>query len=268
MELVTLIGIVLGIGALLGAMTLYGIPFSVLVNEPAILLILLGTIAAVMNAFPLDDVKKVLRLFGVVFRSKKGVDKFRTIELFTEYAQIVRKDGILAVGKKLDEIENQFVKMGMKLLVSGVKSSEIHTVLKNDIAAMEKRHERFARIFSRAGVYATSLGLLGAALGFMAAAASMGDEERFAYSIAGAFIAIMYGIFIGYVILQPLSTKLMRKSDEELLHNEIVVAGVLALANGDPPYLVQHKLLSYLSQREKEKFAGTVTEHEQNHEQE
>jgi len=249
---------ILGIGALLGAMMLKGIPFSMLLNGPAITLIILGTIAAVMNAFPGREFKKIPRLFGVIFKSQSGGNKYETIRMFIEYAQIVRKDGILAIEKNIGKIYNPFVKRGMTLLVSGVKSSEIETVLLDDIAAMEKRHAGYASVFSQAGSYAPTLGVLGAVLGLIAAMGYMEDQDQLAHAIAAAFIATMYGIFTGYVIWHPFSNKLKRKTREEVLHNEIVVAGVLSLANGDPPYLVQDKLLSYLSQSEKSMFKGVV----------
>ena len=260
LELSSLIGFILAFGALLGAMVAKHIPLGMLANVPAILLIIFGTIAAVLNAFPMSEFAKTPKLFGKIFSSgKKDIgDKFETIKLFVEYAQIVRKDGILAVEKKLEELSNPFIKRGMTLLVSGVKSSEIETVLLDDISAMEKRHHGLAGIFTSMGSYAPTLGVLGAALGLIAAMAYMEDPEMLALAIAAAFIATIYGIFTGYVLWHPFANKLKRKSREESLHNEIVVAGVLALANGDPPYLVQDKLLSYLSQREKDRFAAQM----------
>lgn len=255
-----MIGSGVAIVALLVAMFLKGIPYNMLANGPAIALIIFGTIGAVCNAFPMNEIKRVPALFGRIFKSSSRAsgDKFETIKLFIEYAQIVRKDGILAIEKKLDELTNLFIKRGMTLLVSGVKSSEIETVLLDDIAAMEKRHAGNAGVFSQAGTYAPTLGVLGAVLGLIAAMANMEDQEKLAHAIAAAFIATMYGIFTGYVLWHPFSNKLKRKSREEALHNEIVVAGVLALANGDPPYLVQDKLLSYLSQKEKDNFTAQM----------
>ena len=259
MELSTVIGVVVAVGALLVAMLLKGVPFAMLLNGPAIALIIFGTIGAILNAFPMNEIKNVPKLFGRIFKSSRaGGDKFETIKLFVEYAQIVRKDGILAIEKRLDELTNLFIKRGMTLLVSGVKSSEIETVLLDDISAMEKRHAGNATVFSQAGTYAPTLGVLGAVLGLIAAMAHMQDQDALAKAIAAAFIATMYGIFTGYVLWHPFGNKLKRKSREEALHNEIVVAGVLALANGDPPYLVQDKLLSYLSQKEKDQFTAQM----------
>jgi len=251
---------VVAVGALFAAMFLKGVPFAMLLNGPAIALIIFGTIGAILNAFPMNEIKRIPKLFGRIFKSgtKDSGDKFETIKLFIEYAQIVRKDGILAIEKRLDELTNLFIKRGMTLLVSGVKSSEIETVLLDDISAMEKRHAGNATVFSQAGTYAPTLGVLGAVLGLIAAMAHMQDQDMLAKAIAAAFIATMYGIFTGYVLWHPFGNKLKRKSREEALHNEIVVAGVLALANGDPPYLVQDKLLSYLSQREKEQFTAQM----------
>jgi chemotaxis protein MotA len=258
LDITTLAGMVVGIGALLVAMFMKHIPYSMLINGPAITLIIFGTIAAILNAFPLSEFKKIPKLFGALFKSKKTGDKFETIKLFIEYAQIVRKDGILAIEKKLDEVYNPFVKRGMTLLVSGVKSSEIETVLLDDLSSMEKRHHGFASVFSQAGSYAPTLGVLGAVMGLIAAMGNMEDQKALSAAIAAAFIATLYGIFTGYVLWNPFANKLKRKSREEVLHNEIVIAGVLALANGDPPYLVQDKLLSYLSQKEKDIFTSMM----------
>ena len=260
MELSTLLGIIVALIGLLGGMFFKGVPFSALANPAAIFIILIGTTGAVLNACPMDDIKKVPKLFGRVFGSGKsgGGDKFETIKLFVEYAQIVRKDGILAIEKKLDELENEFIKRGMTLLVSGVKSSEIETVLLDDITAMEKRHMGYSGVFSQAGMYAPTLGVLGAVMGLIAAMQNMDNQDALAHAIGAAFMATVFGIFTGYVLWHPFSNKLKRKSRAEILHNEIVVAGVLALANGDPPYLVQDKLLSYLSQKEKDSFTSQM----------
>lgn len=258
MELTTILGIIVALIGLLGGMVFKGVPFSALANNAAIFIILIGTTGAVLNAFPMSDIKKVPRLFGIIFTSKNKskTNKFETIKLFIEYAQIVRKDGILALEKRVDEIDNPFIKRGMSLLVSGVKSGEIEIVLLDDIASMEKRHTGYAQIFSQAGTYAPTLGVLGAVIGLIAALGNMQDQDRLGHAISAAFMATVYGIFTGYVLWHPFANKLKRKSKEEVSHNEIVVAGVLALANGDPPYLVQDKLLSFLTQKEKEKFTS------------
>jgi len=260
LELSTVLGIVVALIGLLGGMLFKGVPLTALINPAAIFIILVGTTGAVLNACPMSDIKRVPKLFANVFGSgkKNQGDKFETIKLFVEYAQIVRKDGILAIEKKLDEIDNDFIKRGMTLLVSGVKSSEIETVLLDDISSMEKRHYGYSGVFSQAGMYAPTLGVLGAVMGLIAAMQNMADQTALAHAIGAAFMATVYGIFTGYVLWHPFSNKLKRKSREEILHNEIVVAGVLALANGDPPYLVQDKLLSYLSQTEKNSFTSQM----------
>ena len=259
MELSTLIGIILACAGLLGGMFFKHVPFSALLNYAAIFIILVGTAGAVANAVPSSDLKKVPKLFGKIFFNKRGDkhNKFETIQLFVDFAQVVRKDGILALEKKLDELSTPFIRRGMSLLVSGVKAGEIEAVLTDDIAAMEKRHHAGALIFSQAGMYAPTLGVLGAVVGLIAAMANLDNQEALAYAIGAAFMATVYGIFTGYVLWHPFSNKLKMKSRAEVLHNEIVVAGILALANGDPPYLVQDKLLSFLTQKERERFSAS-----------
>ena len=129
-------------------------------------------------------------------------------------------------------------------------------MLSDDIAAMEKRHANGATIFAQGGMYAPTLGVVGAALGLIAAMNYLDDQDLLAGAIAAAFMATIFGIVLGYVIMHPFANKLKMKSKEEVLYREIVIAGILALANGDPPYLVQDKLLSFLTQREKENFTA------------
>ena len=132
--------------------------------------------------------------------------------------------------------------------------------LSEEIEAMESRHQAGAAIFSQAGTYAPSLGVLGAVLGLIAALGNMGDTEKLGHAISAAFVATMLGIFSGYVLWHPFANKLKRKSKQEVKMKEIMLEGVLSILAGEAPRVIEQKLASYLPSGERKKFLEESSE--------
>lgn len=254
MELTTILGLIVALAGLLGGMYFKGVPFSALGNPAAIFIILMGTVGVVLNAFPMGDIKKLGSLFGLVFTNKKKASNLDTINTLMNYAQLARKEGMLTLESKVEGEPNPFIKRGLSLLMSGMNSEDIFEIMAEENAEMEKRHAANATIFSQAGTYAPTLGVLGAVVGLIAALANMGDTEKLGHAISGAFMATIYGIFTGYVLWHPFANKLKRKSKVEVLNNEIIIEGMLCLANGDSPMVLEEKVLSYLTKAEKARY--------------
>src|SRR5699024_6919784 len=126
----------------------------------------------------------------------------------------------------------------------------IQEVLMEKIYAMEKRHAEGARVFSQAGTYAPTLGVLGAVVGLIAALGNMEDMNVLGAAISAAFIATLLGIFTGYVLWHPFANKLKEKSEREALVKEVMIEGIISITNGEPPTLIKDKLQSYLSSKE------------------
>lgn len=254
MDKTSIIGITIGFFALLFGMYFKGITFTVLLNPAAIVIIFAGTIAAVTIAFPTDEIKKVPKLFVILFRDQKLTDKVSLIRLFSEWAQIARKDGLLALEARLENIDDVFLKHGLMLAVDGQSADYIRDVLTEEIEAMEERHQSGAQIFSQAGTYAPTLGVLGAVLGLIAALANMNDTSSLGEAISAAFVATMMGIFSGYVLWHPFANKLRRKSKQEVQLKYMMLEGILSILEGEAPRVIEQKLSSYLSAEEKTRF--------------
>ncbi len=254
MELTTLVGLLLAIVGVLGAMVFKGVPFSALGNNAAILIILVGTAGTVINAFPMRDAKNIGHIFRLVFTDKKAMSNIETINVLMEYAQLARKEGMLSLEAKIEAAPLPFLKRGLSLLVSGLTNDYIAEILSEENDAIEKRHAANASIFTQAGTYAPTLGVLGAVVGLVAALGDMNDTEKLGHAISGAFIATIYGIFTGYVLWHPWANKLKRKSKYEILNNNIILEGILCLASGDSPMVLEEKVLSYLSKRERVEY--------------
>jgi chemotaxis protein MotA len=254
MDKTSLLGVILGVIAVGVGMVLKGVGLDALINPAAFLIIIAGTVAAVMVAFPLSTLKKVPALIKIIFTEKKEQNVAELINLFASWATQARKEGILSLENQLDKIDDQFLSSGLQLAVDGQTPEFIRDVMLEKVDAMEKRHQEGAAIFSQAGTYAPTLGVLGAVIGLIAALADMTDIDRIGHAIAAAFVATLLGIFTGYVLWHPFANKLRQKSKKEIEVKEIMIEGIISIATGESAKIVQDKLGSYLTTKEFEKL--------------
>jgi chemotaxis protein MotA len=224
------------------------------------MIIFAGTIASVIIAFPLNEIKKVPKLFKIIFTEQKLLDGKGIITLFSDWAQLARKEGLLALEARLMEVEDPFLKNGLSLAVDGQSAEYIRDVLSEEIDAMEERHQAGAAIFSQAGTYAPTLGVLGAVLGLIAALGNMNDTEELGKAISAAFVATMLGIFTGYVLWNPFANKLKQKSKQEVKVKEMMLEGILSILEGEAPRVIEQKLASYLPSEERKKILAESSE--------
>lgn len=254
MDKTTIIGIILGIIAIGAGMILKGLPAAQLLNPAAILIILGGTIAAVTIAFPTSEIKRIPKLFGIIFREPKMPSIEELIPMFSDWANTARKEGLLALEAKIYDIEDPFLKNGLSMAVDGQSIDFIRDVMIEEIEAMEERHQAGAQIFSQAGTYAPTLGVLGAVVGLIAALSNMTDTEALGHAISAAFVATLMGIFTGYVLWHPFANKLKQKSKYEMKIRHAMIEGILSIVEGQNPRKIEQKLMIYLSKKEREKL--------------
>ena len=246
MEKSTVLGIVLGIIAVVAGMILKQASPAALFNGAAFMIIIVGTIAAVLNAFPLSELKRIPALFKILFTEQKLPAKRELISQFMNWASIARREGLLALENTSDEIEDPFLRNGMKMIIDGGEPDFVRDVLNEEIEAIEERHQIGAQIFSQAGSYAPTLGVLGAVVGLIAALGNLSDIDALGVSIAAAFVATLLGIFTGYVLWHPFANKLKRKSKQEIEIKKIMVEGLLSIQAGVSPAAIEQKLLVYV----------------------
>ncbi|NBD27210.1 flagellar motor stator protein MotA [Paenibacillus glycinis] len=254
MEKSTIIGIVLGLIAVLLGMTLKGAPIENLLNPAAFTIIIVGTAASLFIGFPLKELKKFPKLMKMIFVEQKLLPREEVISLFMEWATITRREGLLALESKVDEIEDLFLRNGMRMIIDGNDQDLVRDVLLEDIAATEERHRAGALIFSQAGMYAPTLGVLGAVIGLIAALADMSDMGKLAHAIAAAFVATLLGIFTGYVLWHPIANKLKRLSKNEVELRLMMVEGLLSIQSGVSTIAINQKLSVFLTPTERFKM--------------
>lgn len=251
MEKSTVIGVVLGFLAVGVGMVLKGSSLASLYNPAAFLIIIVGTIAAIFIGFPMSDIKKVPALFKKVFVSQQLTPKKDVIAMFMDWASITRREGLLALESRVDEINDPFLKNGMRMIIDGNDHEFVRDVLMEEISATEERHKTGASIFTQAGTYAPTLGVLGAVVGLIAALANLDDIDKLGPSIAAAFIATLLGIFTGYVLWHPIANKLKRLSKQEIEVKLMMVEGLLSIQSGVSTIAISQKLAVFLTPQER-----------------
>lgn len=259
MDKTSLIGVLLGIIALGVGIVLKGVNLSALINPAAILIIIAGTAAAVTTAVPGFELKKLPKLFKIIFTEQKLTKPEELIKTFSEWAVIARKEGLLALEGVAEQVDNQFLKNGLNLAVEGQSADYIRDILSEEIDAMEERHLAGAAIFTQAGTYAPTLGVLGAVVGLIAALANMDNTDELGKAISAAFVATLLGIYTGYVLWHPFANKLKRKSQQEVRLKQMMIEGILSIIEGEAPRTIEQKLTSYLPADERKKWlVGSV----------
>ncbi|WP_240377021.1 flagellar motor stator protein MotA [Bacillus piscicola] len=251
MDKTSFIGIVLGFVAIFVGMVMKGVSVEALVNPAALLIIFLGTAASVLIAFPLTTIKKVPILLKIIFQEEKPADINGLIDQFTEMSELTRREGILALAERIEKLDDPFLKSGLQMVTDGQTADFIRDVLAEKVDAMEKRHQKGAAIFTQAGTYAPTLGVLGAVVGLIAALGNLEDMEVLGHAISSAFIATLFGIFSGYVLWHPFANKLKEKSNNEAQRMNVMIEGVLSIVNQESPLIIKDKLSSYLPLNER-----------------
>ncbi len=254
MEITTIVGIIVGVLSVVGAMIFKHISFSVFLNPAAFFVIFVGTVATILNSFPGENIKNIGSLFRILFTKYKGVSEVEIIKLMVELSSLTRREGLLALESRMEDIDDPFIKKGLRLVVDGMGEDTITDIMGAEISAMEARHEENASIFSSAGMYAPTLGVLGAVFGLIAAMSHIDDTEAMAEAIGAAFIATILGIFTGYVLWNPFAKKLKVKSHEEALIKGMAIEGIIAIQKGESPVIIKEKLLSVLSYKKQQEI--------------
>ena len=266
MEKSTLIGVFGGMAAVGVGMALKGADPSTLINPAAFLIIIMGTIAAIFNAFTMQGLKKVPKLFKILFFGKKLMPKQEILELFVSLAKSAKQGGVVAIEKRAQEIDDAFLKSSLIMVADGFDANFIADTIESEIKQMEERHRSGALIFAQCGMYAPTLGVLGAVIGLIAALGNLSDIDQLGHSIAAAFVATLLGIFTGYVLWHPFANKLKQISQEEVEIKKMILEGALTLQSGASSIAMEARLQAFipLSERKSQRDEGDSSEENNN----
>ncbi|MCP5104045.1 MAG: motility protein A [bacterium] len=240
MEISTIIGLVTAIGFVLYAI---GGSIGSFVEMNSIAIVVGGTIGATFVRYP---IKMIMGLFPVVMKTIfiKLESPDEMIRKIISLSVEAKKNGILGLEKV--KIDNPFLKKGVQLAIDGVEPELIEAVLNIDISATTQRHENGGTMLTSAGDTAPAFGMIGTLIGLVLMLQNMDDPKAIGPSMAVALLTTLYGSLMANVFFIPMADKLSYFHNEEMLIKRLIVNGILSIANGDHPAVVQEKLGSFL----------------------
>lgn len=242
-------GILIAIGGIIGGMTMEGGKIVQILQPTAAMIVLGGTLGAVMIAFPLPVVVASFKRLTQVF-SETTNDPEKLIKEIVRYVQTARKEGIIALDNELETIENPFLKKSLMLAIDGTEPRELRAIMELEMNNQSEHEERVPQVFEAAGGFAPTIGILGAVIGLIQVMQHLSDISEVGRGIAVAFVATIYGVGSANLFFLPAAGKLKIRLRHEQLTREMILEGVISILEGLNPRMVETKLRGFLAENE------------------
>jgi chemotaxis protein MotA len=245
MDILSLIGLVLATCAILIGAILKGAGIKALLSAAAFMIVVVGTIAAICVQTPLPVMKHAIRILPWVFKPP-SVARRDLIKKMVDWSNTARKQGLLGLEPAIDNEPDDFVRKGLQLVIDGSEPDQIRSILEVDLHVREQSDTRAAKVFEGMGIYSPTLGIIGAVLGLMAVMQNLADPSKLGHGIAAAFVATIYGIGLANLFFLPVANKLKVAIAGLSESREMVIEGMIGIAQGENPRSIESKLHGYL----------------------
>jgi chemotaxis protein MotA len=244
MDILSVIGVVLGLIAIIGGTILKGSNVASLLGSAAFVIVVLGTLAATLIQTPLVIFLRAWKILSWVFKPPP-VNPGAIIEKIVEWSNIARKQGLLGLESALEAEGDDFLKKGLQSLVDGGEPDAIRSSMEIELDTREHFDTQAAKVFEGMGVYSPTLGIIGAVMGLMAVMQNLNDPSKLGHGIAAAFIATIYGIALANLVFLPMSNKLKSVIHGQSQIRTMAIEGIIAIAQGENPRNIESKLQGY-----------------------
>ena len=248
MDLGSVIGMLIGIMLITGAIASEG-NVAIYLSLNGFMIAFGGVVASIFIAYPLSDIFRVFKFVKTVFLRREACDLPSYVDLFEEFARIVRREGPISMERAMDRFDNEFYRQGCQLVADGISSDKLEEILTKDIEAMDERHKVGRELFHFGMQAGPAFGLIGAVIGIIQMLAALATGEtgpvmiaRMAAGMSLALCATLYGITLAYLIFAPISSKLANRSDEEINEKQMFMEGFLALQANEPAQMVRQRM--------------------------
>jgi chemotaxis protein MotA len=243
MDIATIGGLVAAYVLIMMGMKLPNLP--AFIDIPSLQIVIGGTIAVIFVSHPLG---KVLGVVGILKNAflVKTLTPGATIKQLVGFAEQARREGILALEARSQEIDDDFLKKGIQLAVDGTEPDLIKDILSTEISFIEQRHKFGADMFELAGSLAPAFGMIGTLIGLILMLGNMSDPDSIGPNMAVALITTMYGSIMANTFCIPIAAKLKHYSNAEILVKELMLEGIMSLQSGDNPRIVEQKLTAFI----------------------
>ncbi|MFL0797400.1 MAG: flagellar motor protein [Cellvibrionaceae bacterium] len=245
MDKLSFFGVIIGFAALIGGNFLEGGSIQVLLNGPAAIIVLGGTIGAAILQTPRAHLNRAFEIFRWVFHPPQP-EFDKGIRLIVGWANAARKDGLLGLENMADNERDVFCRRGLQMLVDGNEPDALRRMMESELLLHEQRDADAAAFYESMGGYAPTIGILGAVIGLIHVMNNLADPSQLGPGIAIAFVATIYGVGFANLLLLPIANKLKLCINEQSHYRSLMVEGVVAIAEGENPKSIELKLNAYL----------------------
>ncbi len=234
MDPLTFIGLGLVLLSIIGSTIMDGNSFGPLIGPSSFVLVLFGTLGAVLSGYRMEDAKRFPKA-AIIAYTGSPPDPDALVTTMMEFSEAARRDGLLALEAKMESLEDPFLRAGLTMVVDGVEGDEVRAVLETEIDAMEARHESMIGMFKKMVEMAPTLGMIGTVIGLINILGNLSDPNALGTGMALALLTTLYGVFFANVIFAPVTSKLEKLNAVEVAARELTVEGVLAIREGASP---------------------------------
>ena len=245
MDIASLVGLIVALALVIGSILIGSAPMSAFIDVPSIMIVIGGSLAAAMICFPLKSILRTPLVMKKVFLNKP-LNVKDLIQLIVSLAETARRDGLLALEARLEEIDSPFVKLGVQMAVDGTRPEVIEDIMRTEIDAIATRHREGKGLMDQMGRFAPAYGMIGTLMGLIMMLSNMSDPSSIGAGMAVALITTLYGSIVSNVFFIPFAEKLNFISKQEQVALEIVLRGIMGIQSGENPRVIQQKLMTYL----------------------
>jgi chemotaxis protein MotA len=257
MDIVTIVGLVLAWGSLIGSVIIEGmeggkgVDVAMFIKIGPILLVFGGTLGAALVGLTKEEIMALPKVLMKAFVNKQP-DYPEIIKTLVNFSRQVRRDGLLVLEKQTKGITNDFLKKGVQLLVDGVDMNHIRLIMETDIALLKQRHSEATEFFAKIAGFSPTLGIIGTVMGLINMLSNLSDPSTMGPAIASAFIATLYGVSAANLLYMPIANKLKKINALEIIEKRIMLEGLISIQAGDNPRIIEEKLLSFIAPKDRE----------------
>lgn len=246
MDFLSILGVIIALGAILGGNAMEGGHIDSLLNGPALVIVVGGTVGAILLQTPLSVFMHAMRLAGTVFFTPKHQIK-PAIAKMVGWSNIARKEGLLGLEAAAENEDDLFIRKGMQLLVDGSEPEVIRNILEVELEVGEQHDLQAAKMFESMGGYSPTIGIIGAVMGLIHVMQNLADPSKLGSGIATAFVATIYGVGLANLFLLPFGSKMKALALAKSHYRELIIEGVVSIAEGENPRNIESKLQGFLN---------------------
>lgn len=249
-DILTPIGLVLAVGLVIFGILQGEAGLSIFYDLASIAITVGGSFAAVLITFSSDDIKNMLKIIKMSFTSH-NIYKVDLVDQFKELSRKVRKDGVLSIEQEVTEIEDDFLRRGLELVIDGLEPETIKEILELEMLEIESRYNKGSKIFKVWGTYAPAFGMIGTLIGLIQMLVDMGSPDDIASGMSVALITTFYGALLANIVLNPIGFNIQNKGQKEIDYREMMLSGIMGIQDGESTRVIEEKLVTFLTSEEK-----------------